>query len=253
MGDADEGRTVVALHARPAVRMERPLPATAEPGSVHPVSGSLLSPLRFPELYVLTPDGSPVRMPALVSDTSFSAALSFARPGRYVIEVMGHGPNGPEVAALAWVQVGQVPPPPSEDIGAPGARPEEDLLEAIAALRRSRGLPPLVVQPALAEAAARYARSLASSGTLAHRLPGLGSAGDRVAASGYRFRRLAECLGEGTTPLQAFRAVASSPAHLLQLLDPAFRDLGVGVASAGSSWVVVQLLASPEGSPEASL
>ena len=69
------------------------------------------------------------------------------------------------------------------------------------------------------------------------------SAGDRITAAGYRWRAYAENIAAGyPTPAAVVAGWIESPGHCQNLMNPTYRELGVGFApsvgaSFGSYWV----------------
>jgi uncharacterized protein YkwD len=104
--------------------------------------------------------------------------------------------------------------------------------------RRSRGLAPLRQNARLALAGARHARDMVRGRYFAH-ASRAGSAFDaRISRTGYaRGRRasVGENLAWGTgslaTPRAIVRSWMHSPGHRANILQPAFREVGIGVAT----------------------
>jgi uncharacterized protein YkwD len=103
--------------------------------------------------------------------------------------------------------------------------------------RARRGLRRLAPDADLGLVARRQARDMVRRTYFSHVTPGGADLGDRVRASGYGDGsgwRVGEALGWGTgtraTPNALVDEWLASPPHRRILLDPGFRDLGVGVA-----------------------
>lgn len=107
-------------------------------------------------------------------------------------------------------------------------------------LNRIRGhyrLHPLVYNQALRNSASAHSVSMVVHGFFAHEGPG-GSMGSRIARAGYLAPNgsfvIGEDLGGGTgrsgSPLSVVRDWMHSPPHRENILDPHFRDAGVGTA-----------------------
>lgn len=252
---ADGSEVLVALLTRSPVALATPLPPSAAPGTLLPLRGRLTEGLRHPQLHVTPPGGRPVRLPLARDGEAFVGKLHLAREGATVVEVIGVGPDGPEVALLAHVHVGgAVPTWRAAAAVVEGSAPERDPREdaswiagRIAALRAERGLPPLRIDPELARVAQGYAEELARGTQLTHRSADGRTVGDRLAAAGIRKRGVGENLGEGPTAAAAHEAILRSPAHLAILLEPTLTEIGIGVARrrVGGGVVVVQLVAAP--------
>jgi uncharacterized protein YkwD len=92
--------------------------------------------------------------------------------------------------------------------------------------------------PRLDELAARHARAMAEHGRTAHDL-GDGDPLARLSEAELFPRGSGENVAHAATLALAHRALWTSPSHRLNLLDPRFRSLGVGVSlgADGSVWV----------------
>lgn len=112
------------------------------------------------------------------------------------------------------------------------------LLCLIDGVRREHGLRTVRANGRLALAARRHARDMASRDFFAHVSPGGATVESRVKRAGYlggvREWWLGEALAWGQAragaPRAILRGLLASPPHRAILLDPSYRDLGVGVA-----------------------
>jgi uncharacterized protein YkwD len=104
--------------------------------------------------------------------------------------------------------------------------------------------PPLTASATLEHAAALYARELADYGFMSHTGRDGSSPAQRITRSGYRWREVGENLASGI--MTADIVVAGwlqSPEHCANLMDPAFRQMGVAYAvnphnEAGVYWAL---------------
>ncbi len=118
-------------------------------------------------------------------------------------------------------------------ISVPPARADNvsDLLGWVNSLRAGRGLAPLAVDPTLTSVAQQWSAHMAATGTLAHN-PNLYT----IVPSGWG--KLGENVGVGGSALGLFNAFTADPAHLANMLDPAYNRTGISVlARNGSLWV----------------
>jgi len=244
----DGNHAVIAIFGRVAVEWAEAVPTQVPAGSLLRLRGRLLGGLDHPQLHVVPPGGQPVRLPVERDGPWFEATLHLRTPGRTVIEVMGVGAQGPEVALLGHVYVGEAIPAPGS-AAAQGPRDTEAMEAELAALRRRRGLEPLRRDPRLDAVAQAYADELIATERFAHHSPRSGKVGDRLRRAGYPFRIAGENLGEGPDPAAAHHAILQSPAHLAALLEPRFRSLGIGMATREKGRrtrvVLVHVLADP--------
>lgn len=121
-------------------------------------------------------------------------------------------------------------------------RDDQRLREAMLCLhnveRRRRGLPELRHDDRLQRAADAHAEDMVDSGFFEHvNLDGVRPA-QRMRRSGYRGRLMAEnlALGEGDrgAPASMFDDWMHSPGHRANIVHPRLREIGIGIAHAGS-------------------
>ena len=224
---------VVALAARRAAALDA-FPRDVEVGATARLRGSL-SGLAQPAVFVTTPAGEARPLLARVEGRSFEAPVRFDARGRWVIEVTGEGPHGPEVAALLVVSSGGAalaePPRPGDDREpSEGRAAEARVSAALNETRRRSGLPPLEPWPELAEVARRHSEAMLAAGMLAHRLPASPDAGERLRRARLPYARVLENVARAPTALAAHRMVEESPAHRHNVLSREVTRLGCGIA-----------------------
>jgi uncharacterized protein YkwD len=140
-------------------------------------------------------------------------------------------------------------PPASHDRAAISHRVLDLINQARASARRCGATPfapapPLVLNATLEHAAAQYALDLASHGYLDHTGRDGSSPAQRITRSGYRWHEVGENLARGImTPEDAVAGWLHSPEHCANLMDPAFRQMGVAYAvnprnDAGVYWAL---------------
>lgn len=121
-----------------------------------------------------------------------------------------------------------------------GALPrlQGEVLRAVNALRRERGLPSLRPSSALSEAALRHSLAMAEHGFFGHAGPDGAPFWRRIQAvyrPGERFWSVGENIVWASPDLSARQAVdlwLASPPHRRNLLDAVWRDVGVGAVQA---------------------
>jgi uncharacterized protein YkwD len=128
------------------------------------------------------------------------------------------------------------PCPGAAAVPAPGAEPAtaQAVICLVDAERAARGLPALREAVSLDLAAARFAAQMVALRFFGHVAPDGSVLDDRVAAAGYAAATVGEDIGEGAgaeaSPAAAMVATwMGSTAHRANILDPGFRDAGVGV------------------------
>lgn len=183
------------------------------------------------------------------------AEVSFSGDGRYTIELLARGDQGPQVVALFFVQVGKAK---GDDAAASFKEPrdpaeaKDKLAEAINNLRHGSGLSTLKRDAELDGIAQPYAQRMASENFFAHVAPDGQDLKARLRGAGYHFASAGENLGLASGPLAAHFSIEHSPGHRKNLLEPGYTRLGLGVAkNAQGQAIVVEVLATPaEGGTE---
>ena len=219
---------VAALTAQHASDLAA-IPGTVAPGGSIEVSGRLSAGLARPRLFVTRPGGEVEELKLASAGDRFSGRIPLRPAGEHSVEVLADGPGGPQVLALRRIFVGVDRParPPAPRATGTGLAGVE---AAIDGLRSARGLPHLQRDAELDAVAEGHSREMARTRTFAHVLATDGSLSDRLRKSGYAYRSAGENIGLSDDAVSAHEAVAGSPAHLANLLDPHHRRLGLGVA-----------------------
>lgn len=105
-------------------------------------------------------------------------------------------------------------------------------------VRAHYGLHPLIFNAELRDSATGHSDSMVANRYFAHEGPG-GSMDSRVSRTGYLHSARAFTIGENIgggqgrrygSPMAVFKDWMHSPPHRANILDPGFRDAGVGVA-----------------------
>lgn len=111
---------------------------------------------------------------------------------------------------------------------------EQKVLELINAERQKAGLAPVSYNGSLDNAAEKHAQHMSLVGKMAHDGIGDGDPGERIRAEGFR-KAWGENVATGqTSPEQVVREWMSSPTHRRNILDPNFRQMGVGMVTAAN-------------------
>jgi uncharacterized protein YkwD len=235
----------------------RPFPREVALGERRLLEGELGA-LSTPRVFVTLPSGEAQEV-GRSRARSFEAALSFDQKGRYLVEVLGHGPSGPEVAALLAVFCGgdtfasaPAPDATAEPVSVSDA--EAQVLAAIQKARARLNLPPLRLSDSISAVARRHSQAMRSAGRLAHVLPGSGDAGQRLRSASVPYRRVLENVALAPSSLVAHQTAEESPAHLRNILDPRVTEIGCGVARGtlpgGGSGVYLTEIFVEEPEPE---
>jgi uncharacterized protein YkwD len=127
---------------------------------------------------------------------------------------------------------------PQEDYFARGTsglrdldRVRAEMLARVNAARKEAGAPPLRANSRLDLAAQRHAEDMLARNYFAHQSPEKKTVRDRAKAAGYDWRAIGENIAEGQFSAgEVMDTWLHSPAHRRNILDPAFKELGVGLA-----------------------
>jgi uncharacterized protein YkwD len=103
------------------------------------------------------------------------------------------------------------------------------LVTAINGARAANGVGPLRVDLRLTAAAKGQSSYLAAAGKLDHLGPDGATVFDRLAQQGFHGHMVGENLAAGMGPAATVQAWLASPGHRMNLLEPGFHVLGVGV------------------------
>lgn len=97
--------------------------------------------------------------------------------------------------------------------------------------RKNKGIKPLKINLILMGVAREQASNMARKDRLSHSVNGR-SFGDRIKASGYSFRHAGENIAESNRPVfGVVKLWMKSHGHRLNLLNPKFEEIGVGIAT----------------------
>lgn len=116
------------------------------------------------------------------------------------------------------------------------------LILDIANTHRARsGLPPLILNARLSQAAQVHAEDMATNGYFSHTSPDGSSFAERLAAAGYSSRSWGENIAYGYSNAEAaMTGWMNSSGHRANILSTGFKELGVGHASSSTGtqyWV----------------
>lgn len=116
-------------------------------------------------------------------------------------------------------------------------REEAAFLADINALRASQGIPALEPSADLVRKARRWAATMAAAGRIWHSKISVGISSN--------WRKLGENVGKGWSQPSLHDAFVASPRHLENLVDPAYRHVGIGVVHAEGISFVSQVFMQP--------
>ncbi len=140
---------------------------------------------------------------------------------------------------IAATMVLAVNPGQSAHAADPGA--EADLANRVNILRNQRGLGGVTTHAVLTAKAESWAQHMADTGCLCHsNLP------DGVTVG---WRKLGENIGRGPDVTSIHQALINSAPHYANMVDPAFRWIGVGIAYGGGQMYVAEVFMDGDAPP----
>jgi uncharacterized protein YkwD len=119
-------------------------------------------------------------------------------------------------------------------------RAERQILDMLNHERRSRRLPPLVLDESLTQAARLHSRQMAYYRQLSHRLRGESKYSHRLNQVGLRFDTSGENVALASDAEEAHQALMRSPGHRANILDRDFNSVGIGVVASARGIYVTQ-------------
>jgi uncharacterized protein YkwD len=121
------------------------------------------------------------------------------------------------------------------------AEAERQLLALANQVRAQAGVPPLLADDGLTQAARQHAAAMAAQRQLSHQFPGEPSLAQRLAAStNLHLNRTGENVASAASVELAQEGLMLSPPHRQNLLNPAYNVAGFGVIRSGASLYVTQ-------------
>ncbi len=116
---------------------------------------------------------------------------------------------------------------------------EHEFVGRLNDLRAEHGIGPLAIDPALTEIARDWAAQMAGANQISHRR-------NLTAVAPSNWLVLGENVGAGPAVAPVHDALVASPTHYANLVNPRFRQVGVGVVVVGAKMFVAQNFMTPE-------
>ncbi|MER6995621.1 CAP domain-containing protein, partial [Streptomyces sp. NPDC000410] len=131
----------------------------------------------------------------------------------------------------------QPPRPPQSPLRPPSFTVQQ-VVDLVNAERDKAGCGPVRGNHKLARAARSHSTDMAARRYFDHTNPDGADPGDRIDAADYQWRRYGENIARGQqTPISVMDAWMNSPGHRANILNCAFKEIGVGVHHAvGGPW-----------------
>ncbi|WMX48310.1 sigma-70 family RNA polymerase sigma factor [Streptomyces roseicoloratus] len=177
--------------------------------------------------------------PATLSSTP-SASSSTARPSRTAKP--SPKPTKPATTKPAPPRTTTPPPPSPRPTATGGSGPTSSsdaaqVIELANAERAKAGCGPLTEHTLLTRAAQGHSDDMAARDFFDHTNPDGADPGDRVTAAGYRWSTYGENIAMGQrTPADVMEAWMNSPGHRANILNCSFKEIGIGIHTAGGPY-----------------
>ncbi|MEU9351047.1 CAP domain-containing protein [Streptomyces griseoloalbus] len=126
---------------------------------------------------------------------------------------------------------------PAATGGAQASGAVAKVVELVNAERAKAGCSPVKANSTLTEAAQKHSEDMAASGSMSHTGSDGSSPGDRITRAGYDWSTYGENVAYGySTPEQVMAGWMASPGHKENIVNCAFKEIGVGLAQPGDYW-----------------
>ncbi|MFI9586756.1 CAP domain-containing protein [Streptomyces sp. NPDC052236] len=166
----------------------------------------------------------------------WTGARTGAKPSAGASQTPTAAPSAPETAAPS------APAAPAASAPAPSSTPAVSgasarIAELVNSERAKAGCAPLAVNAKLTKAAQDHSKDMADHQNMSHTGSGGSSPGDRITGAGYSWSTYGENVAAGyATPESVMAGWMSSPGHKDNILNCAFKEIGVGLAQPGNYW-----------------
>ncbi|GAA3205322.1 sigma-70 family RNA polymerase sigma factor [Actinocorallia longicatena] len=133
------------------------------------------------------------------------------------------------------------PPPPTR-----AATPADEVVRLVNAERSKKGCRPVTTDPRLTRSAQAHSAEMARRREMTHTGANGSSPGDRISAQGYRWGAWSENVAVGApAPSGVMTMWMNSPGHRANILNCAYTQVGVGIASGDGKLWWTQNFATP--------
>lgn len=120
---------------------------------------------------------------------------------------------------------------------APASGAAARVLKLVNSERSKAGCSPLTLNAKLTKAAQDHSKDMASHRNMSHTGSNGSSPGDRITDAGYGWSTYGENVAYGySTPESVMAGWMTSPGHKRNILNCAFKEIGVGLAQPGNYW-----------------
>ncbi len=228
----------------------------AKPGNIT-VEGQVLQPVKDLQVYLELPTGRVTQQrPMRLASGAFSQLLKFKKDGSYRVQIVIDRGQGPQVASLMDISVGNAPHRAKvPTFGAADDAPldviQRQMLEWINLIRRGYVLAPLRHSERLSTIIQSKVNATNGSEPLRHRGKNGQGPGELLQDAGIDTEAYGENLGRNRKLSSLMRELIQSPAHRQNLLASHYTHVGIGLRKIQDTgiWTVGQLFARLPVSP----
>jgi len=238
-------RRVLALVAHPRVILD-PINQIGTSSKPIEIGGRLVSTIRKISILALNQDGRHRTYQTSIHDGRFESQVKLAR-GHWTIELVGETPMGPLPLAQFTVAIDRQPLTTLRErrpiLRTAPIDPGQLLTNLINDSRAQFGLEPLHRNVRLDDIATQHTLDMVTHGFVGHASPHTGDVSHRLERSDLSPTSYGENIARNTSLLDVHRSLMHSVSHRLNILDPAFTDLGLGIKQEDGQWFVTELYA----------
>lgn len=189
------------------------------------------------QLFVGLPDTRVIKPPPVgrKSDGGVSFEIPVETDGRYELELLLDTGHGPETVLLVPFFAGIAPD--ARVIVSPDVPtlketdPEKVLLKLLNDARAEVGACALIRDRRLDAVARKHSEDMTQNGFFGHVSPFFGGLAKRLDAAKITLSRSGENIAASVSPVRIHRNLMGSPAHRINMLNPLFTHVGIGVAA----------------------
>ncbi len=139
--------------------------------------------------------------------------------------------------AQRWRKTRPVSPPQQPVEVAQNADVQQQILTLVNLERKKANLQPLTLNSKLGQAAQSHTNDMVSKNYFSHTSPSGGTMTSRVKATGYVYSAIGENIAAGKNTANAtMNQWMNSPGHRANILNPKYRELGVGYAPSNDQY-----------------
>ena len=240
VGSARRGDGDVVVVALQASHVETgPIPRQLEVDGQLTLAGRILGVYQHPEVFVTRADGVVERVALRAGGGGEIAAdvRCAGRGDRHQVEVTASDRTGSTVLANFPIWCGEAPPDrltaavTVDDAGpvTSATDAEARMLELVNRDRAAANLPPLELDPRVADVARAHSREMRATGVVGHVSATTGTAADRLRVSNVRTGLVLENIARAYGVAEAEAGLMNSPGHRANLLSAAATHIGIGI------------------------